>query len=53
MEKKINIVIRLEAPILANIFGFIERLRIFLDEAETLGDVDCDLSTLTPYDPRR
>ena len=50
MEKQLTIYNHLKAPAEGNIFGFIEKLRSFLDEAETLGEVDCDFSTLTPAD---
>lgn len=50
MEKQLTVYIRVKAPAEANVFGFIEKLRIFLDEAETLGEVECDFSTLTPSD---
>lgn len=50
MEKNLTVYIRLKAPAEANIFVFIEKLRSFLDEAETLGEVDCDFSTLLPAD---
>ena len=37
MEKQLTVYIHVKAPAEANVFGFIERLRSFIDEAETLG----------------
>ena len=55
MEKQLTIFIRLEAPAEGNVFGFIEKLRVFLDEAATLGEIKCDFSTLNSnsFDMRR
>ena len=47
MGKEVTVYIRLKAPAEANVFGFIEKLRSFLDEAETLGEIECDFSTST------
>ena len=47
MEKEVTVYIHLKAPAEANVFGFIEKLRSFLDEAETLGETEYDFSTFT------
>ena len=46
MEKQLTVYIHVKAPAEANVFGFIERLRSFIDEAETLGEIVCDFSTI-------
>ena len=48
MEKELTIYIHVKVPAEANLYGMIEKLRVFLDEAETLGEITCDFSTLTP-----
>ena len=50
MEKQLTVYIHVKVPAEANVYGFIEKLRSFLDEAETLGEIECDFSTLTPAD---
>ena len=47
MEKQLTVYIHVKAPAEANVFGFIDILRSFLDKAETLGEIECDFSTIT------
>ena len=48
MEKNLTVYIHLKAPAASNVYAFIEKLRNFLDEAEVLGETDCDFTTMTP-----